>query len=388
MTERDVYVVGVGHTKFKKHAPEKDVVDLGTEACEKAINDAEIDRQRLDAALGGIVFSGEMQAPSQLVTHRLGILGIPTHNLKNACSTSAHAVHEATQDIANGVYDSCLCFGMEQLSDIKGGVPLGVGYDHEASLGMSMFGKYALRANRHMNDYGTTKEQLAKVALKSRRNAKSNENAMFNEELTLEEVLESKTIAEPLTLYQCCPMPDGAAATILVSEDIADEFENPIKILGTEVVAGSYYPTKPSDKTVAEETGSLLKAANSLYENTGVHPDEIDFAEVHDAFTIGELRAMETLGFCEVGEAGKLVEQGETEIDGDIPINPSGGMLSKGHPLAATGCGMIYETVKQLRGEAAERQVPDCEIGLTETLGGGVAGMDVAMASVSLLSNK
>jgi len=391
MADRDVYVIGVGMSKFgrfngQKGRPNIPVIDLGAEAVEAAIQDAGIDRKRIEYAYCGMVFSGAMQGPGQLVLRDVGLLGIPIENVKNACASGTGAVHEIYTGIRKGLYDIGLAFGMEKLSIMRGALPLGVGFDHEASMGMAMTGKYAMRAIRHMHKYGTTIEQLAMVVVKSRENASKNPYAMFRDPVTVEDVLNSRMIADPLTLYQCCPNNDGAAAAILASEEVAREFDNPIKI-ETSILVSGLYPSKPSSGVGVETYTSLMRAVELAYKKAGITAKDIDFAEVHDAFSIGELLAMEASGLCKKGESGKLVEEGETRIDGSIPVNPSGGLLSCGHPLGATGVRQVAEAVWQLRGEAGERQIKDPEIALTETLGGGVSGMDVAAAAAIILSN-
>ncbi|MEM4523159.1 MAG: thiolase family protein, partial [Nitrososphaeria archaeon] len=369
----------------EKGRPNIPVIQLGAEAVEKAIEDAKIDRRKIEYAVCAMVFSGAMQGPGQLVLAESGLLGIPIQNVKNACASGTGAIYEIYNDIRAGLYDIGLAFGMEKLSTIRGALPLGFGWDHEATLGMAMTGKYAMRARRHMYLYGTKIEQLAEVCVKSRENASKNPYAMFRDRITIEDVLNSRMIADPLTLYQCCPNNDGAAAVILASEEIARECENPIKIETAILISGSY-PPKPSIKGM-EEYISLSKAMELAYKKAGITPKDVDVAEVHDAFSIGELLAMESSEFCKPGESGKMIEEGETRIDGSIPINPSGGLLSCGHPLGATGVRQACELVWQLRGEAGERQVKNAHIGIAETLGGGVSGMDIAAAGVLVLSN-
>jgi len=393
-----VYVIGVGQTKFDrfdgtKGRPYIPVHKLGAEAILKAIQDAEkhgpFDRTKIDYSYCAIVFSGYMQGPGQLALRELGLLGrVPVENVKNACASGTGAVHEVCQDIAAGLYDIGLAFGMEQLSGRRGALPLGVGLDPEATLGMAMTAKYAMRARRHMFKYGTKIEQLAEVVVQSRDHASRNPYAMLRDKVSIEDVLSSRMIADPLTLFQCCPSNDGAAAVILASEKIAKEFENPIKIETSVLISGNY-PSRPTEGGI-ESYESLARLMDILYKKSNLTPKDISFAEVHDAFSIGAIIAVECSKFCPKGEGGKFFEEGHTKIDGDKPINPSGGLLSCGHPLGATGVRQVVEAVWQLRRdpEIKDRQVKDAEIAVTETLGGGVTGMDVAAAGGIILSNR
>jgi len=378
---RDVYVAGVGMTPFGKF-PNKSLADIGWPAVKAAVDDAGIEVRRIQSAYCGTVFGGMLAG--QRILARIGLSGIPITNIENACSSSSTALHQAVIAVRSGMYDIVLVFGVEKLSKFGGGtLPLELD-DWEVQQGMVMPALYAMRANRYIGEYGLTCEQLALVSVKNRRNGAKNANAQFRENVTVQQVLASRLIADPLTLLQCCPTGDGAAAMIVCSEPVTKNLNTKrIRIRASELASGKFSPGF-RDMTIPEVT---VRGAAAAYEEAAVGPDDIDVAEVHDAFSIAELLYYEAFGFCGRGEAGRLIESGDTEIGGKVAVNPSGGLLSKGHPIGATGAAQVVEIVQQLRGQCRDRQVANARLGLAHSTGGGIAGFDHGACSIHILSN-
>lgn len=372
---RDVFVRGVGMSGFRKQ-PDQGPEDLTWCAVTEALEDGGIRRSALESAFVGNVYLG--MGAGQRVLKGVGISGIPIMNVENACSSGSTAFHLAWLAVAAGQHDNALALGVEQLSVLGGGgIPLST-EDPEIASGLTMPGLYAMRARRHMEEFGTTVEQLAKISVKNHRNGSSNPKAQYQRAITLADVLSSRPIADPLKLYDCCPTGDGAAAAVVT----ALKPDGPcIRVRASVVLSGSWR-NDARDMTTSELS---MRAARLAYEQAAVGPDDIDVAEVHDAFTIGELMYYEALGFCEIGAGGALVDDGATEISGRIPVNASGGLLSKGHPLGATGIAQIVEIADQLRGRSGARQVGGARVGLTHCTGGGVAGFDHIACSIHVL---
>jgi benzoylsuccinyl-CoA thiolase BbsB subunit len=249
---------------------------------------------------------------------------------------------------------------------------------------MVMPALYAMRARRYMSDFNGTKEHLAKVVVKSRKNAAMNPLAQFTKATTVEEVLNSRVVADPITLFQCCPTGDGAGAAVICSLEKARKYtSHPILIKASILVSGKFEPGF-RDMTTPEIT---VRASRLAYEKAGLGPKDIDVVEVHDAFSIAELLYYEALGFCGRGEAVKLIDEGATEINGRIPVNPSGGLISKGHPVGATGLAQLAEIIWQLRGQAGQRQVRNARVGMTHCTGGGIYGLDHGACSIHILAS-
>ena len=366
---REVSVIGVGMSRFAKQ-PEVSIVDLTQAPILDALEDAGVAVGQVQAAYSGSVFGGS--GLGQKVLKGIGISSIPILNLENACSSGSSAVREAWLGVASGMYDVTLAFGAEKLTALGGGAyPLSD--DIEADQGVLMPAVYAMRARRHMMEYGTSIEQLAKIAVKNHHNSVHNPRAQFQREYTIEEVLNSRMIADPLTILHCCPTGDGAAAVVLAATEIAPRLRGkPVKVRASVLQSGLF----KNDFRDMTKSDLSYRAAAAAYEMAGLGPEDVDVAEVHDAFTIGELMYYEALGFCAPGDGGRLIDEGATEIGGRIPVNPSGGLLSKGHPVGATGVAQIVEIVNQLRGNCGPRQIAGARIGLTHCTGGGVAGFD------------
>ena len=366
---REVSVIGVGMSRFAKQ-PEISIVDLTQAPILDALDDAGVAVGQVQAAYSGSVFGGS--GLGQKVLKGIGISSIPILNLENACSSGSSAFREAWLGVASGMVDVTLAFGAEKLSALGGGAyPLSD--DIEADQGVLMPAVYAMRARRHMMEYGTSIEQLAKIAVKNHHNSVHNPRAQYQREYTIEEVLNSRMIADPLTILHCCPTGDGAAAVVLAATEIAPRLRGkPVKVRASVLQSGLF----KNDFRDMTKSDLSYRAAAVAYEMAGLGPEDVDVAEVHDAFTIGELMYYEALGFCAPGDGGRLIDEGATEIGGRIPVNPSGGLLSKGHPVGATGVAQIVEIVNQLRGNCGPRQIAGARIGLTHCTGGGVAGFD------------
>jgi acetyl-CoA acetyltransferase len=375
---KGVSIIGVGMIPFAK-SPETPIVDLGWPAVKAAIKDAGIDPRRIDAVYSGTSRGGAMVG--QRIMGRLGLAGLPVTNVENACSSSSSALRDGVIAVSSGEYDVVLVIGVEKLSKYGGGtLPLDED-DWEVRLGLNMPALYAMRAQRYMHDYGLTPAQLAAVSVKNRRNGSLNPDAQMRKPVTVEEVLASRMIAEPFTLLQCCPTGDGAAAIVLARSDIARQFRSDcVEVRGSHLTSGRFM-TGFRDMTSPEIT---VRGAREAFEDAGLGPEDIDVAEVHDAFSIAELLYYEAFGFCPRGEAPALLESGATAIGGKIPVNPSGGLLAKGHPVGATGAAQVVEIVRQLRGQAGPRQVEGARIGLTHATGGGISGFDHGACSIHI----
>lgn len=377
---RKVSVIGTGMIKFGKY-PDVSLADLGWPAVKQAIADAGIGAKDIDALYCGTGLGGPM--PGQRIFGRLGIAGLPIINVENACSSGSSALSLGYTAIASGRYDVVMVIGVEKLTKFNGGtIPLEK-EDWEVSNGLVMPALYAMRARRYMHDYGATREQLASVVVKSRRHAALNPDAQLRKETTVDEVLASRMIADPFTLFQCCPTGDGAAVVILCAGELAKKYcDKPVNVMASHVASG-VFESGPRDMTFPEIT---VRCAKDAYEEAGIGPDDIDVAEVHDAFTSAELMYYEAFGFCKEGEAPQLLASGATSLGGRIPVNPSGGLLSKGHPVAATGAAQVVEIVRQLQGRCGERQVAGAKVGLTHATGGGISGFDHGVCAVHIFS--
>jgi benzoylsuccinyl-CoA thiolase BbsB subunit len=284
--------------------------------------------------------------------------------------------------VASGLHDLALVVGMEKMQ--KGLIPSNPG-EYEAALGKTLPAKYALRARKHMDQYGLTREQLAEVSVKNHRAGALNEYAHYREEVTLEQVLGSRMVSDPMTLLQCCPTTDGAAAVILAGGELAHQLaRNPVRIAASVIKSGAY--TNPAKGELGQDDDLVTRAAAAAYEMAGIGPEAISVAEVHDAFTIGEILATESLGFCARGDGGKIVEEGITALGGRLPVNPSGGRLSLGHPLGATGVAQVVELTRQLQGRQGARQVEGATAALAHVMGGSTPGIGTGACSIHILT--
>lgn len=369
---KKVVVLGVGMVRFGRY-PNLPVEDLGQRASWAALEDAGIEWKDINVAFCGHAFQGNTMG--QRVFNRIGMSGIPSVNVENACASGSSAFIMAYQSVASGMYDIALALGLEKMS-FKGMIDSTRQDDIERPLGMgAMPTKYAMIARRYMEDFGLTREQLASISVKNHKNSVHNPYSQYQQEMAVEEVLHSRMICEPLTLYQCSPTGDGAAAAILCTSEVALRFgRDPlVKVAGCAVGSQVVVPGEPND--ISEITSQTVGRA---YEMWGSGPEDLDVVELHDCFTIAELCHYEGLGLCQEGEGKELLISGATEIGGKIPVNPSGGLLSRGHPVGATGLAQVAEITWQLRGQAGQRQVEKAKAGLTHTLGGG-GGMACAV---------
>lgn len=372
-----VAVVGAGQTKFDEHW-EKSLRDLSTEAGALALKDARIDGKHIQSLYIGNMSAGRFigqEHLAALAVDQAGLIPIPATRCEAACASSALAFREAYFSILSGQYDIVMAAGSEKMTDLKGtdaiATLMGAGdQEWESAIGMTFVSLYAMMARRHMEKYGTTREQLAMVSVNNHRNGALNELAQFPKEITIEQVLKSPLISDPLRLLDCSPITDGAAAVIMVSERVAKRFENPIWILGSGQASDTLALHHRKSMT---ELLSTKVASKKAYEQAGLKPKDIDIAEVHDCFSINEIIAIEDLGFCEKGRGGKFVEDGKIAREAEKPINPTGGLKSIGHPVGATGIRQISDIVKQLRGDYGKLQVKGAKTGLALNIGGSGA---------------
>jgi len=305
-----------------------------------------------------------------------GLLPAPAIRTEVACASSAAALRFGIFSILSGVYDVVLVGGLEKMtkrSTLEATEFLGMAADFpfEQWTGVTFPGLYALMATAHMHRYGTTEEQMGMVAVKNHHNGALNPKAHLQKEVTLDDALSSRMIAYPLKLYDCSLISDGASCAILARPELAEKYtDSPVYIIGSGQGSDTLGLFQREDLTSLR---AARKAAREAYEMAGVEPKDVDVAEVHDCFTIAEIIAYEDLGFCKPGEGGKFIEDGIPMLDGELPVNPSGGLKSKGHPVGATGVAQIYEIFLQLTGQAEKRQVEGCRIGLTHNVGGSGA---------------
>ena len=379
---RDVYILGVGTTACGRF-PDKPAHVLGREAAWAAIKDAGIEPRKIEIAFCGHVYQG--MGVGQRTLKEIGLVGQPIINVEGACGSGTLSFWEAWRSISYGQYNVALALGVENLSRILSGGPLPLEEDDiEVAQGMGMPALYAMRAKRYMEEYGVTPEQLAKVVVKSRRHAALNPIAQYRKEMTIEEVLNSPMIADPLTRNQCCPVGDASAAAVLCSGELVDRLAKkmPIKVLGCVAQSGKY---SSPEKLTCDPSENVARTSGMAYDMAGLGPEDMDVAEIHDAFSIAEMLVYEALGFCEKGSGVRLIEEERTSLGGDIVVNPGGGLLSRGHPVGATGLLQTAEIVWQLRGEAGTRQVKDAKVGIIETMGGAQPAMDGITCVVSIL---
>jgi acetyl-CoA C-acetyltransferase/acetyl-CoA acyltransferase len=375
---REVAIIGAGQTRFGNFI-DRGAGELFAEALTEALENVDKGlalKEIQEIYIGSLgVGGGQLGNFSSMITDHVGLSGIPAVRIENACASSGFAFRSAILAVASGACDVAVAGGVEKMNDIpreRLRYWLGVSGDTEWErlAGMTFSGVYALMAMRHMHQYGTKKEHLAMVAVKNHANGADNPKAHFQRTITLEQALNSIMVAYPLTLFDCCPTTDGASAVVVCKADMAKKYtDTPVYIIGHGASTDRLGLFERKDFTTL---ASSTMAAQQAYKMANIQPEDVNLAEVHDCFTIAEIMAYEDLGFCKRGEGGKLIEAGETQIGGRIPVNPSGGLKSKGHPIGATGTGQIYEVFKQLRRQAVKpsRQVSDAEIGLTHNVGG------------------
>jgi acetyl-CoA acyltransferase len=394
---RDVVVAGIGMTRFGKFL-DRGIRSLAEEAVGSALEDAGAEPAGVQTAffsnaVGGLI-TGQEMIPGQAALRHTGVLGVPVFNVENACASASSAFHLAWMTVASGMHDVALAVGAEKLTHPDKTVSfraIGTAVDLEQlhELTGPQDGKqekrsffmdvYATMAREYMQSSGATTEDFAEVSVKNHLHGTLNPYAQYRDAVTRQDVLASREIAGPLTLLMCSPIGDGAAAAVLCSRQAARRLgvRDPVVVRASVMVSGR-------DRHPGEET-AVERAAERAYEAAGVAPSDLDVVEVHDAAAPAELMVYEELGLCGRGEGPKLLASGATRLGGRQPVNPSGGLLSKGHPIGATGIGQIVEVVWQLRGQAGDRQVDGARVGLTEN-GGGFLGTDPAAMSVHVFA--
>ncbi len=370
---KDVAVIGIGMNKWGEHW-EKSLRQVFTEAALLAMDDAGI--EKIDSLIVGCMSSGlfvGQEHLSSLLADYVGQVPVPAARVESACASGGLALRMGFIEVASGMSDVVLVGGVEKMTDVNGHeatFALGTAADQEYECfhGITFPGLYALMARAHMERYGTTREQLAMVAVKNHYNGSLNPLAQYPFKVSVETVLNSVMVADPLRILDCSPITDGAAAVVLCSLELAEKFKKPIvRIVASGMATDAIALSSRQDITWIESTHQAAKRAYAMADKK---PEDIDLVEVHDCFTIAEICVMEALGLVEKGKGGKAVQDGLTALQGKIPVNASGGLKSKGHPVGATGVAQAVEIVKQLRGEAGPRQVKDARIGMTQNMGG------------------
>ncbi len=385
---RPVAVIGIGKTAFGAF-PDRDLRSLAVEAGQKALLDANMDAAKIEAFylgnFAGPSFAGQNHL-APYIASALGIVGVPATRFEAACASSGAAFFHAVSSVAAGLYEAVLVAGVEKMTSqptakVTEILAAAGDMNGEVNAGATFPALFAMIARRHMYEYGTTREHLASVAVKNHANGAKNPLAHMRKVITLEQALAGKPIAEPLTVYDCSLISDGAAAVVLVPLARAEEFTgHAVKVLGIAQTSDMLALDEKDDITTLR---AVQTASRKAYDMAGLNAAEIDFAEVHDCFTIAEILAIEDLGFVAKGEGGPYTLAGHTCIHGQRPINTSGGLKSKGHPVGATGVGQICDVAQQIRGEAGERQVRRNRIGLAQNLGGSGATCVVTILGVA-----
>src|SRR5580698_9405840 len=375
---RQVAVIGAGKTRFGAF-PDKDLRALAVAAGEKALRNANLESGLVESFYLGNFAGPEFTSQNHLapyISTALGMTGIPSTRFEAACASSGAAFFQAFMGVASGIYDVVMVVGVEKMTcqptprvtEILAGAG---DCSTEVKAGSTFPSLFAMIARRHMHDFGTTREHLSAVAVKNHANGALNPDAQMRKVITLEQAMNARPIAEPLNLYDCSLISDGAAAVILCAAERASEFTSkPVKVMGVGQASDFMaLDQKPEITTFAAVRGAAKKA----YAMAGLGPKDIQFAEVHDCFTIAEIVALEDLGFVQRGRGGFFTAEGGTRRDGAMPINASGGLKSKGHPVGATGVAQICDLVQQIRCEAGERQLKRHSVGLAQNLGGSGA---------------
>lgn len=371
---REVAIIGVGLSKWGE-LWEQSLRNIFVEAALAAIDDAGVDK--IDAMYIGNMTAGLFTGQehlSSLLADYLGVAPIPAARVESACSSGGLAVKMGFMDVALGNSDIVLVGGVEKMTDVGTddatfALATAADQEYEVYNGITFPGLYAMMARFHMEKYGTTREQLAQVAVKNHYHGSMNPVAQFPQRITVENVLNSVMVADPLRILDCSPITDGAAAIIMCPVELARKIsKKPVaKIIGLGHATDSIALHSRKDIAALPAT---TKAAEAAFKMAGIKPQDIDLAEVHDCFTIAEIVVLESLGLVEKGKGGEATASGMTQLGGKIPVNVSGGLKSKGHPVGATGVAQVVEIVTQLRGEAGERQVENARIGLTQNMGG------------------
>jgi acetyl-CoA C-acetyltransferase len=371
---RDVAVIGVGMKNWGE-LWEKSLRTIFVEAALAAIDDAGVDHidSMIIGCMTGGLFTGQEHLGSVLADY-LGVAPVPATRVESACASGGLALRQGFIEVASGIHDIVLVGGIEKMTDVSGdgatyALATAADQEYEAYHGITFPGLYAMIARDHMQKYGTTREQLALVAVKNHENGFQNPNAQYRSKVTVDQVVNSTMVADPLTILDCSPITDGAACCILCPAEMAKKLSKNLPI----IISGSGHATDSiglHDREDLTAFRATTRAAEIAFKMAGVKPADISLAEVHDCFTIAEICVIEALGFVERGKGGEATKSGMTAIAGKIPINTSGGLKSKGHPVGATGVAQAVEIVEQLRGKSGERQVKNPRRGLTQNMGG------------------
>ena len=370
-------------TKFGKH-PDLSLEALGFEAAGQAMRDAGVRPADIQAAYCASALAPQLLGEftmGQKIFWELGINKIPVVNVENACTSGSTGFYLACLAIKAGAVDMALVLGVEKMyTRVKKILDAGA-TDLETKLGFIVPGTFAMRARSYISKYGLTPEDLALISVKNRRHGFLNPNAQFREQVTVEDVLSSPMIADPLTRLSCCPQGDGAAAVVLCRADLARSLNTRTVNVATSVLMSGSYDNPPH----LDSWPTDMRAVEKAYGEAGIGPEDLHVIELHDAFTIAELIHYEGLGLCPAGGGGELLKGGHTSLGGRIPVNPSGGLLSRGHPVGATGVAQLVEIVTQLRGEAGPRQVPNARVGMAHCMGGDLQG-DTRSVTINILT--
>jgi acetyl-CoA C-acetyltransferase len=368
-----VGVIGIGHGRFGRRS-DATVQELAFEAFRAALADADIDRELIDASvIGAVPEYHKQRSVAGVVQEYLGLNPKPTWLTEVACASGSAAIRTAWMAIQSGLHRVVAVIGCQKMTELSTAEILAlmgrVGeVQWESVFGTTFPSYYAMFANRHMHEFGTTREQLLAVAVKNHHYGAMNPNALFRKEITVEKALASDPVASPLCVYDCCANADGAACLILADEERATARGDGVVWLDGVGCATASMSVLRRPHLVG--LPSAQEAADQAYAMAGVGAADVDVAEVHDCFTIAEIMAYEDLGFCARGEGGPFIEEKRSYIGGDVAVNVDGGLKAKGHPIGATGVSMAYEIVTQLRNSAGDRQVPDAAVGLTHNVGG------------------
>ena len=370
---RDVAIVGANMLKFGRY-PDKDVIQLASEAAMAAMKDAGVTIKDIELVSSGNLYQSNAMV-GQRIMKEIGATGVPVINVTNACATGSTAFREAYMSVASGAYDVVMAIGSEQMGKmglLGGGGGGDRAYSTEGVMGTGLMpGVFGQAGVEHMRKYGTTQEQFAKIAVKNHEHGVHNPYAQYQKETPLEEVMNARVVSWPNTLYMCCPTGDGAAAVVMMSADKARQYtKKPVWVAASVLTSDPYSERNP---TMFDINTLTRNASTQAYEKAGIGPEDLSQVELHDCFATAELLHYENLQLCGEGEAGKLIDEGATKIGGRIPVNASGGLLSKGHPLGATGVANIVEIVWHLRDEAGARQVENSKVGLAHVIGLGSA---------------
>jgi acetyl-CoA acetyltransferase len=378
-TMREVVVAGIGLTKWGV-CPDREVYELGSEAILKVLADAEMEWKDIQAAFCGSVYQGTGSGHQAI--KEVGLTGIPIVNVENACSSGGSAFRLAYQMVGTGIYDVVLALGMEMMP--RGPIPSTAFRPWELASGFNVqMANYANQTQQYMARTGATIEDFSRVTIKNRKNGALNPNARFQKPVTMEQIMESRLVASPLRLFHCCPLADGAGAVIVCSRNRARSQSRCVTIAASVLTSGVYGEGGLGSTSLKfpPEKGIVELSAEQAYEEAGYGAEDMDVVQAYDTMAPSEVWDLEKLGFCREGESRHLLREGYFDLEGKVPVNTDGGLMSRGHPLGATGIAQICEIVTQLRGEAGRRQVKGAKIGMTHAMGAG------PNSSITILKN-